>query len=160
MQSAITIEGLKEFYASLKQLDVNTRGSILRRVNRKAINIAKRNLVQKIISRGYKNAVKPEHVTVKNDKYNYSGVLAGLTQEAFVGTNFIEQGTKERYAIKRNKKPLTKQAYRGRMKAQPFIIPAHNESESAIGQFIETEYGKQIYKSIKVQTRLTRRRLG
>lgn len=159
----IRVEGINEFYDSLKQLNLKTRSSILRSVNRKLMSIPKKSLIEAIRGRGYgrsqrKFGIKEKHVLIVPDKYNRSGVLLSLDQDAFAA-RFIEAGTQIRYNVQRNKKKLSKQAHRGAIKADPFIVPAHEESESKIATMIENEYGRIVHGAIASRNRSIQRKL-
>jgi HK97 gp10 family phage protein len=159
----IKCEGLKEFYEGLKTLPFKMRAAIFKRVNRKLINIPKKALIGAIRERGYgksdrKFGIKESEVIIQNDKYNHSGVIVGLSQDAFMA-RFIEEGTVGRYNYKRNGKKLSKQAFRGEIKANPFIVPAYEDANNDIQNMLENEYEKLIYTSIQSSNRTVKRKL-
>lgn len=158
MQQGIKIEGLKELYNTLKQVPVKVRGQILRNVNKKIIKTASNALKSAIIKRGYKNRIKEGDVITVNDKYNVSGVLVGLSTDSFPA-RFIEGGTVDRYVRKRNTKQLKKEAFRGKVKADPFLVPAIDSVVPEMLKAIEKDYPELIYKALSSKNRSVQRKL-
>ena len=155
----IKIEGLKELYKTLEQLPVKFRGSMLRKANKKILAVYPKALKSAIKSKNFKTIAKPEHVIIKNDKYNLSGVIASLSTDAFK-LRFYLQGTKERFTKKYRGVKLKRQAGKGKMPANDFITPVVEDAEKQITRALEDDYEKMLYRSLVQTNRYIKKKNG
>jgi len=159
MSENFKIDGLREVYALLDDLSAIEKRKILLGAMKKTANRhIKKNLESANIHKSSKSRKSKPFVTVNNPK-NKLGILSGVSSK-FFHYRFIEFGTKQRYTkafktkttyllgkkVKSKKKK--KSAYRGVMRARPFMKKIIDDNLDNVIDYFASDFGMEVKKRL------------
>ena len=138
------LEGANEILDALDGLPERVIQNIITAVGRQAL---RQHVIAPVRSAlPYTNIVKSKDITITGDRRDKS-LWAGPTTDAW-RLRFVEKGTKERYAIYRNKRKMASPAYRGSISPNPKLTPVVEASPPSIINFFNIEFGNEVEKQL------------
>lgn len=141
------IEGLSEVMKALENAPKRVTGKVLRTVHRKGLAKLRTELRQ---ATPVKTGNLRKNIKITNDKYNASGLLIGVSSDAFYA-RFIEYGT----VIRETRRTGT---VRGAVQAKPFIKPIFERNYNYLIEFYSRSYTPIIEQALmKESKRITKR---
>lgn len=148
----IEIAGLKEMENTLKELPVQFKRNIYRKVMKDALR--KEVLPEmKAETRKRFNDTVVKSLTVRNSKSkkNFFGAIITFTTDGFI-TRFFEFGTKLRF--KRSTKAPT-----GKVNPDPYIERVHKKNIKPVIKYVNDNAGRLVEKFLKVELKKIRRKI-
>lgn len=157
MSVKITLSGVKEIDDALKAMPIElsdkTMASAGIAAAKPLVEKAKQ-LAPKGKTRNLQNSIgayRGSFKMVTSGRRQVGEVSAGPRRGRYKGyaAHLIEYGTQDRYAKKRDGKPLATPAYRGRVTANPFMKPAFDQTRPLILGTYNTILSKRVVSVMK-----------